>query len=274
MQTPSSTWLRSAVRLDQPLTLAFAPAIGYLIAFLDRLGEAVALGVPVDYITISTTDALSRVSVVFVALAALLAVVRIETSLTTHLPAWLHQPLNTLMTWSLNAAVVFVLFWLPRLALAVLLVGLGWSILHAAWSYWRRPKTAVQESKHHQRAGVVDLGAPPPSSASVVEVKAGLALVLLVAGLLFAFTGGNLRAATRDTHLVSQAEGGLVVLAIYGDRAALGSLGPDGVTVGPERKLAVLTEFETPLLWRRTGPLVANPSFVLVPLAPLVSGGR
>ena len=63
----TSMWLeRLPVPLHHPALLALAPAVGYAIAYFDRLGEALAYGIPPDYISISVTDTLSRTILVVV----------------------------------------------------------------------------------------------------------------------------------------------------------------------------------------------------------------
>lgn len=80
------------ISLYNPAMLAVAPAIGYLIAYLDRLGEAFVYGIPVEYISLSVTDVLSRTSIVVVALVLFIAFKQIEIALATRLPRWVREP--------------------------------------------------------------------------------------------------------------------------------------------------------------------------------------
>lgn len=71
-------WHAVSVDLGHPAVIAAATAVGYLVAYLDRLGEAVVYQIPLDYVTVSVTDALSRVSIVFVAVLLFVGVTRLD----------------------------------------------------------------------------------------------------------------------------------------------------------------------------------------------------
>lgn len=268
MSVVRRSWLWTQIPLDQPVMLALASAVGYLIAYLDRLGEAVALGVPADYISVSTTDALSRVSVVLVALALMLALSRLESALAKRLPDWAREPLNTLSTWLFLSGCILVLVWRVELALVVLAFGLLWATIHSAYSYLRRDKSRRVRAQTPGRDGPVILDQAQAEPAQF-QMRAALLMVLALAALFFAFVGGNMRATSRESHLVSIADKHTVLLVIYDDKAVLGDLKDDHGTLGSRRDLVTTAQLAQGYVWTKTGPLVWEDGVAFLPLSVL-----
>ena len=255
--------------MDHPAVVAVAPAVGYLIAYLDRLGEALAYGIPPDYISVSITDALSRVSVVFVGLLGMVALARLEDALARRLPRWAREPLNTASTWLLFSLLAVVLAWRMKAALYIAALGVVWTLIHSAWSFARRRKIGPPEHTARIDSGPIILGekaVKPPQ----LQIQAVLVIALLVAAFFFAFVGGNIRATSRERYLVPADDSKTVLLAIYGDKAVLGQLeteGSDTLTGG--RQLVTLPGETEDYVWQNTGPLQWEDGFAMMPLATL-----
>jgi hypothetical protein len=254
----------TTIAVDQPVVFAAAPAIGYLIAYLDRLGEAVAYGIPLDYISVSVTDALSRVSIVFVAIVAMFALVRVEKALATRLEPWTHRPLSTASTWLFIASVALVLAWNLWLLGFAVITGLFWTAIELVYGFARRKSIAAERPSVKRASNGPAILGEPVAKRDFLQVPAVLLAASLVMALLFAFAGGNLRAASRTRYMVSQQDSQQVILALYADKAVLGRLEENGV-LGDERWLVTPGGSVDGYVWSNVGPIYWEQSFSFLP---------
>lgn len=250
------------VGLDHPLLLAAAPAIGYLVAYLDRLGEALFYGIPVDYIQLSVTDALSRTSLVVVAALMLQGTARLKSLLERRLPNWLALAVDTGTNWLLFAGLILVLAGNLRFALAVLVTGLFYVVVDTLWGFWRRHRKAPTPDARPDGLPLLAKKAEP----SPLAVRLPVLIALTVAMLFFSMYGGNMRAASRQRYLVSSDDPSVVLLAMYGaDRAVLGVIRDGGPHLTDSRRFVSIADERAEFVWTDTGALSWRAGVSLMP---------
>lgn len=256
------------IALDHPVVFALAPALGYLIAYLDRLGEALAYGIPRDYIFLSITDALSRTSMVVLFATTLLLTARLQGWLVSRMPRWAARAIDTGMTWLLLAAFVWILGSSLRVARWVIAVGAFYTIVDAIWGFFHRRRHHEATPARADSGGPVVLGEPQQTSTQV-GLPIGLTVVIVVVMLGAAFVGGNLRASTATRYLVASDAPDSVLLALYGDgRAVLGRLEPGG-TLLAERRFIHPSDGLGAYDWADIGVITAPDGVSLLPLVRL-----
>lgn len=264
----------SLISLDHPLPLALAPAIGYLVAYLDRLGEALAYGVPTDYIFVSVTDALSRTSLVVVVVALLLLCVRLKTRLEPLVPLWAANAVDTGSTWFLCAAFVFILGPSPRIAGWTFLIGLFYVIVDLGWGFLRRKKKSQPQTGKPVASGIPIVEESNQARASY-ELPTALLVFLVLCMLVFAFLGGNMRASNRTRYLAVKDDPSTLLLTVYGDnRAVLGVLKANTRELTAERRLVSVPGNSSDFVWIETGAINWPEGLELMPYERMFSIGR
>lgn len=224
------------IRLSNPWLLTAAPALAYAVAYLDRLGEAQARAIPLDWITVSATDALSRTAGVIAGLGLMFAALSFAES-DKHKNGtrrWHHLLVGLGL-----GGLVFMLRIGWTTAILAVLVGAFLSAFG-----WFGVGTAVSTPESR---GPVEIKKRDGIDLGEIELPFLLIVALLIITLLPAWGSGYYR-ATQSENVLTDATGERIVLASYGDRVVLGDLTNEpgeALTVGHRRWLAVSPSEET-----------------------------
>lgn len=228
------------VQLSNPLLLSAVPALAYALAYLDRLGEAYARHIPLDWISVSLTDALSRTALVILVLTLTAAIARASTSWKQRAPQWMHESLANVAEQSTAVILFGVIIGDWRMALAVFLASILWSLGFAIRDYRKlRGRAASKQSDKTTATPGVLIGFGDNGE---LQVKASAVIRLLVIAIVLASYGGWARAAMQDEALITRDQDSIVA-ASYSGYAVLADLAitEDGEWVaGAERTITSL----------------------------------
>jgi len=227
--------------LSSPMLITAAPVLGYAIAYLNRFGEARAYGIPLDYISLSTSDALSRTALVATSLLIIKLAQIAEGALRAKSPEWMHSPISTALFFAEVTVILWVLTWDPIYLLIYFGLAIALTIADFADARRRKlkgPKVKNGKSKSVQRWWNTN------------ELRAIFTIIFI---LCLAYVSGSGRAQSRENYLVLKGDERIVLLTVYGDRAVLGRLGTKG-ELSSERELVSATGNGT-YTWENIGPL-------------------
>lgn len=209
------------IEITSPWVLSAVPALAYAIAFLSRLGEAYARGIPTDWIVVSLTDALSRTATIGLVIVVLFVSSALEDSWKKRLPKWSHRAISNFADQLVPIALFLIIIGSVAISAGVLLVSAIVTLFMALQGYRKRGSHKSQPAKHE---GVVVLEpAPEPGDVSSIRIRAGVVLAVVVAALMLAPLGGWGRAVLSSKVLVSS-DGERIVAASYGSSAVLADL--------------------------------------------------
>lgn len=227
------------IRLSNPWLLSAAPALAYAVAYLDRLGEAQVRAIPVDWISISVTDALSRTAGVIAGIGVMIVALMLAERTYQSEGTW----------WQRNSLHIAVgigyggLIFMLRIGPLTSLIGVvvGFLASRFKWVDVARSEPSPQRDqpvvmKQREEFDVEQMTLP------LVAVP-----MLVVALLLSTYGGGSWR-ASRPTEVLVHVPSNRIVLASYGDRMVFGDLAGDSdgsMTVGDVRWLVALPSEET-----------------------------
>lgn len=258
-------WTREPLSLANPVLLAGTPALGYAIAYFDRLGEAFVYEIPLDYISLSLTDALSRTSLVILSLILVHTVTRLNRAMLDSAPPWAGRAINTASNFLLPSLLVFAASW--RLSLFFLSIGAFWTVIDTVVGFLRRKRLKRTTAGDQQRQEPMISEEPSTRRKMALEVSPLLLLVLVASAFVLAFLGGNIRASAKERYLVSANDPKLVLLAVYGgDRGVIGVLDSDMRSLTNERRLVSIPGEITDFRWSQTGSLSSPNGFRFFPL--------
>ncbi|MDO8848382.1 MAG: hypothetical protein Q7W51_08370 [Coriobacteriia bacterium] len=226
----SRSWLVSAV-----------PVLAYSVAFLSRVGEAFVRKVPVDWIVISLTDALSRTALVSLVVLAMFMSARAEAAWVCRHPTWTHRAASNFLEQLAPLTMMLVL--LGQLVLAVSF-GVVFVVVTAGMALRDYRRRDSLPSRKREIIGPVILEAGSGGEDKpATRVSAQWAMSVLMVALVLAPVGGAMRALVEQDFLVDPDQTTIIV-ASYGHVAVLADLDvrEDGEwVVGSTRRLVDLT---------------------------------
>jgi len=232
--------LRGYIRLASPWLISSIPAFAYLLAYLNRFGEAYAHDVPSDWISVSLTDALSRTAAVALVTLLMMLLSGKGERWTQRFPLWSRRGLSRLLE-QLGPAILYAfLLGLGLLAALFVVSSVVLTLVTLAWDYRRRD--SLTEPPAAVRAGMVVLDPATRSDVADAQVSVILVAGFVVISLLVALLGGWSRAALQRQYLTVD-NGSRVVAATYGNAVVLADveIRPDGRwQVGRQRQLLPL----------------------------------
>ncbi len=243
------------IRLSSPWLLSVIPALAYIIAYLNRLGEAFARGIPGDWISVSLTDALSRASAVVLVVGIAIAIARTGSQWTLKLPLWARRAATRGLD-QLGPAILYG-FILGSLPLVLIFVVASLLLIAGTATRDFLQRESLPSVPQSRTEGVVLLNRTEPGDFGDVQVRARLVLAAVILSLFLAPLVGWSRAIMPRTILVTL-DNTQIVAASYGSTVVLADLSvePDGSwRVGDTRSIVTLGQGADQKFVRRRGPI-------------------
>lgn len=223
--SPSAAWTGGTlltrlgyIKLSSPWVLSAVPALAYALAYVDRLGEAFARGIPSDWITVSLTDALSRTALIVLAVALMRGSQSMLSRWRQKSPRWAHDALANMADQSgiiVLFAVVVGDLWIAG---GILLISLLWSLVTSIVHYRKRGKLPPNAEPR-----VEDSVSEPPGDLAERQVRSIVLVALLALALISAVWGGWGRATMRRDVMVTL-DGRRILAASYSGYVVLADL--------------------------------------------------
>lgn len=246
--------------LYQGIVLASVPASAYLLAFLFEFGYASTYNIPVELISLSTTQ-------FCIALIAIFSIASMGFYLfntifkTIHLITHKHPKIDRIATsWSVWIAVVIIFTTFAHIPfrdgkwiVLVLVVGLALAdfvLLPAA--RWINNKLN-ENDEEFQKSLKEKL--PISRLEQYTGVKASVALTTLIVLLLGSFFLGISEANRKDTYMVSHEEPSMIVLRIYDGNMIVTNFDIDTKSIGRDFSVIPVGSTERTFVFDQVGKL-------------------
>ena len=254
-KTKVSDVIAQITLVEGSLIIAAISVAGYLVAYLDRLGQAVAYRIPHEYIFISFNDIFLSVGLVFVAAIIAYGISVVNEKVDRFFPLWLRRPLESFFRWITFGVLGFIILWDVYAGLFALLLSIVIFAVEAAVAFLlkRKRAKAVRNVTEEQYGKCKNKACSKPPIVFI-------ATLIIVALSVMAFIGGNARATSQENHLVSVENERVVLLTIYSNgTAVLGELTCEG-DLSDVRHFVPADKFEGDFIWKSTGRILENES--------------
>lgn len=246
--------------LYQGIVLASIPALAYLLAFLFEFGYASTYNIPVELISLSTTQ-------FCIALIAIVSIVLMGFYLfntifkTIHLITHKHPKIDRIATsWSVWIAIVIIFISFAHIPfqdgkwlILILVIGLALAdFVLIPVAKWINNKLN-ENDEEFQRS--LEEKLPISRLDQYTGVKASVALTTLIVLLLGSFFLGISEANRKTTYMVSYDENSVIVLRIYDGNMIVADYNPETKTVSKNLSIVPVGDTSRTFLFDQVGKL-------------------